>query len=216
MSSERVLPSHFSVDERMQSDRVPRPVTGKFQSVHSINGLSNRSNSLGRSDVKGRSIENYSRLIKQHTEKDAYDERILNEKTRGSHKGEATSLSQQFQHASNMFFNRWWLWELFACFVTLCALIGIVVVLARFNNNPLPNWPYHIGINSLISVFTTLLKAAMLLVLTEGLCLFSLRIYGRLTCSRNQSTQMGMVPATTPIEGSCRLRSCESRSIGSV
>ncbi|KAJ9611536.1 hypothetical protein H2200_004720 [Cladophialophora chaetospira] len=55
------------------------------------------------------------------------------------------------------------------CVLALAALAAIVITLALHEGKTLPKWPSMISINSLIAVFTAILKAAMLLPIAEGL-----------------------------------------------
>lgn len=62
-----------------------------------------------------------------------------------------------------------WLNETMSILVSLGALTAIVVILATHQDQPLPKWPSLISINSLISIFSSILKAALLLPITEGI-----------------------------------------------
>jgi hypothetical protein len=61
-----------------------------------------------------------------------------------------------------------WIVEVLSYIFALVALAAIVITLALHNNKPLPRWPSLISINSLVSIFTAILKAAMLLPVAEG------------------------------------------------
>lgn len=65
-------------------------------------------------------------------------------------------------------FQNWWL-ELLCCFLTIGALLAIMATVLPYEGRPLPNWPYNLSINSLISIYVVILKAAMSVVLAEGL-----------------------------------------------
>ena len=65
------------------------------------------------------------------------------------------------------FLKPWWT-EIIACVLVLLAIIAIVLTLAIHQNQPLPNWPFGISVNSLVSVFAVILKGGMLLILSEG------------------------------------------------
>lgn len=52
--------------------------------------------------------------------------------------------------------------------LVLLAFAAIVTTLSVHQNRPLPQWPSMISINSLISVFTAILKAALILPVAEG------------------------------------------------
>ena len=64
--------------------------------------------------------------------------------------------------------NQWWLWEFLSCLTAVAALLAIIFILNEHNNGPLPNWPYRITINSLLSVLATVLKAAMMVPISQG------------------------------------------------
>ena len=66
------------------------------------------------------------------------------------------------------FLKSWWL-EIGACCIFILALIAIVVTLRPHQNKPLPQWPYSISVNSLISIYAVILKATILLVTAESL-----------------------------------------------
>ena len=66
------------------------------------------------------------------------------------------------------FMKHWWL-EVAACVISILSLIAIIVTLQPHQNKPLPQWPYNISVNSLISVYVVVLKASALLVIAEGL-----------------------------------------------
>jgi hypothetical protein len=65
------------------------------------------------------------------------------------------------------FLKPWWT-ELIACVVVLLAIMALVLTLAIHQNQPLPNWPFGISVNSLVSIFVVILKGGMLLILSEG------------------------------------------------
>jgi Protein of unknown function (DUF3176) len=62
----------------------------------------------------------------------------------------------------------WWL-EFLCCVLFVGALAAVVITIYPYEGRPLPQWPYRLTINSLISVYMVILKAAMLLVAAEGL-----------------------------------------------
>ena len=64
--------------------------------------------------------------------------------------------------------NHAWLIEILSLVVASLAFAAIVITLAVHQNRPLPQWPHLISINSLISVFTAILKAALILPVAEG------------------------------------------------
>ena len=62
----------------------------------------------------------------------------------------------------------WWL-EAVCCILIICGLVGIMVTLSALNNQPLPQWPYGLTVNTFVAAFSVLIKAASGLVLAEGI-----------------------------------------------
>ena len=62
--------------------------------------------------------------------------------------------------AGRMIYDRWLL-EIASCGGSLLVLIAIVVFLYNYDGAEQPDWPYNITINSVISWFTTIMKALM-------------------------------------------------------
>ena len=58
-------------------------------------------------------------------------------------------------------FNNWWTFEISSFVGSVAALLAIIGILVRYNGRPGPEWPDHIAINSVLSWFTTLMKAMM-------------------------------------------------------
>ncbi|KAL1650425.1 hypothetical protein SLS58_001243 [Diplodia intermedia] len=61
-----------------------------------------------------------------------------------------------------------WLTEILAYIVSLIALAAIVITLATHDGRPLPDWPFRVSINALISVFAVILKATMMIPVAEA------------------------------------------------
>ncbi|KAI4160603.1 MAG: hypothetical protein LQ342_005624 [Letrouitia transgressa] len=62
----------------------------------------------------------------------------------------------------------WWV-EAAACTLSMVALFAFVATPYPHQNRPLPQWPYNISVNSLISIYVIILKAMVLFVITEGM-----------------------------------------------
>jgi len=62
-----------------------------------------------------------------------------------------------------------WIWEICAMLVSLLSMLAIVLVLRLHEGRPLPTWPFSITINSLVSVFATIMKATMLVPIAAGI-----------------------------------------------
>ena len=57
----------------------------------------------------------------------------------------------------------WWLYEIGGAVLSFVCLVAIIIVLYRFHGQPLAAWKMPIALNSLISLFSTIAKAALLL-----------------------------------------------------
>ncbi len=62
-----------------------------------------------------------------------------------------------------------WIWEWCAMLISGISLIAIFLILQLHQGRPLPNWPYSITINSLISIFATIFKVTILVPIAQGL-----------------------------------------------
>jgi len=69
------------------------------------------------------------------------------------------------------FFAVWWL-ELLACLVALGSLFAVVGTTYSRQNLPLPRWPYNLQVTTLIAIYIGALKAAILLIASQGKILF--------------------------------------------
>lgn len=59
-------------------------------------------------------------------------------------------------------FNDSWAWEILSCLICLVCLACIVAVLLQYDGKPLPEWPYGITINSILSWITQVFTACMI------------------------------------------------------
>lgn len=62
----------------------------------------------------------------------------------------------------------WWL-EVGASFLFLVSLGAVIATLYPHQGKPLPKWPYHLSVNTVISIYVVVLKSTILLVTAEGL-----------------------------------------------
>ncbi|OHF01925.1 hypothetical protein CORC01_02803 [Colletotrichum orchidophilum] len=58
---------------------------------------------------------------------------------------------------------RIWAWEVFCIFLSVSSFFLIVAVLCSYDQQPLPDWPLNITLNTFLAFFTTLAKAAFML-----------------------------------------------------
>lgn len=83
----------------------------------------------------------------------------------------------------------WWKWELIGVFGSALCLIGIVIMLSKLNDKPLPTWASPqdycvkipktsttkcysskgVSVNSVVSWFSTVAKICVLIPITKGL-----------------------------------------------
>ena len=64
--------------------------------------------------------------------------------------------------------NDWWS-EIGAILLSAVAFVSIIITLYPHDRKPLPQWPYSISVNALISVFVVVFKAAILYMTAEAL-----------------------------------------------
>ncbi len=92
---------------------------------------------------------------------------------------DAVRIRGQSQHGGRLEVLQFWWLELSCCVVFIGALAALIVTIYPYEGRPLPQWPYRLSINSLISVYIVILKAAMLLVAAEGLSQLKWTWFGR-------------------------------------
>lgn len=67
------------------------------------------------------------------------------------------------------FANTYWIYELSSSLISVVALAGLFAVLGSFNGHARPNWPAYVSINTMVAITTAILKASMMLSITEGI-----------------------------------------------
>ncbi|KAJ5420999.1 hypothetical protein N7465_003518 [Penicillium sp. CMV-2018d] len=91
--------------------------------------------------------------------------------TNAKRKSRPLSVSEQqaiLQSQTN-FFGSSWTFEILNCLIAVAFLIAIILVLYNFDGKPVPDWPYGITLNALVSVLSTAMKAGMVCMATEAL-----------------------------------------------
>ncbi|KAK1144074.1 hypothetical protein N8T08_005736 [Aspergillus melleus] len=73
------------------------------------------------------------------------------------------------QSQSTGFCGSSWALEVVSSVVAVAALVAIIVVLYAYDGKPMPDWPYGITLNALVSLLSTVMKAAMAFPITEAL-----------------------------------------------
>ena len=66
------------------------------------------------------------------------------------------------------FLRNWWM-EIGACLLFMIAFVAIIATLYPHQGKPLPEWPFQISINALVSVYVVVLKTTIVFVTAEGL-----------------------------------------------
>ena len=61
----------------------------------------------------------------------------------------------------------WWIKEIGAMLISILSLLCIVTILRMHEGRPLPDWPFSITINSLVSIFSTIMGMTILVSLEE-------------------------------------------------
>lgn len=61
--------------------------------------------------------------------------------------------------------------ETFACFFAIVSILAAFGTLYPFHGRPLPQWPFSMGVNTLLAIYTLILKAAVGFLLSQGIAL---------------------------------------------
>lgn len=64
---------------------------------------------------------------------------------------------------------KYWWKEFVACFLIVAAVAATIGTLYPYQGKPLPQWPYAIKVNALLSAYMVVLKAAATFLLAEGI-----------------------------------------------
>lgn len=80
----------------------------------------------------------------------------------------STKASTRWRRVRNANEN-YWLTEIGSCLVALNALVVIICVLRRYDGDLIPDWRYGITLNALVSILSSIFKAAAVLPLAGGI-----------------------------------------------
>jgi hypothetical protein len=72
-------------------------------------------------------------------------------------------------HATRRFWEWSWTTETFSFVFSVLTLAGLVATLSALQGKPLPKWPQLITINSVLSLFSLLMRTGVSVVLAEGM-----------------------------------------------
>jgi hypothetical protein len=67
------------------------------------------------------------------------------------------------------FYSRQWVSETFSCLFALLAVAGLVITLRAHEHKTLPDWPQLVTINSIVSIFSLLIRGGVCYILAEGI-----------------------------------------------
>lgn len=81
---------------------------------------------------------------------------------------EGTERTRAIHHWSRLETD-WWMKELGALLLSFSSLLCIVLILRIHEGRPLPDWPLSITINSLVSIFSTIMGMTLVVPLAEGI-----------------------------------------------
>lgn len=72
-------------------------------------------------------------------------------------------------NASLRLWRKGWTAETCSCIFALLSLIGLIIMLMAHQDRPLPDWPQIVSINSIVSLFSMMIRAGVSMVLAEGI-----------------------------------------------
>jgi hypothetical protein len=75
---------------------------------------------------------------------------------------------KQFSHYVSRVGQKSWTTETCSYFIAILALAGLVATLSSHQSKPLPQWPQLVTINSIISLFSLIMRTGVGVVLAEG------------------------------------------------
>ncbi|KAI1857459.1 hypothetical protein JX265_011194 [Neoarthrinium moseri] len=83
--------------------------------------------------------------------------------------GQRLQQTHPAQQASRYHVMQFWSWEIMSFWVAVGLLAATVSILAHYEGQKLPEWPFSINLNTLIALLSTILRAAMLVAVAEVL-----------------------------------------------
>jgi hypothetical protein len=72
------------------------------------------------------------------------------------------------QYAVKRMWEKSWTAETLSWIASIMALIGLIATLCAHQSKPLPQWPQLVTINSIISLFSLIMRTCVGVVLAEG------------------------------------------------
>lgn len=82
-----------------------------------------------------------------------------------------TSFNRGWVKSTHFIHSVWtksWTAETFSYVFSILSLAGLIATLMVHQNKPLPDWPQLVTINSVVSLFSLLMRTGISVVLAEG------------------------------------------------
>ena len=79
------------------------------------------------------------------------------------------SSTQRKEGGRQHHWTRIWAWELLSSTFSLACISAVVIILLCIQNKPLESWKFPLQPNTLVSIFSTLSKSALLVAVAEGI-----------------------------------------------
>ena len=76
----------------------------------------------------------------------------------------------------------WWL-EIALLIFSIWLFLAIVILLTQYDKQPMPSWSFHLNLNSMVAILSTLLRSSLFMILGQGLY----NTTGHLRCSTDES-----------------------------
>ena len=100
----------------------------------------------------------------------AQDHQSMLERSMGNEKRAPAVKHSRYTRATSLWYRfetDWWIKEIGAMLISILSLLCIVVILRIHEGRPLPDWPFSITINSLVSIFSTIMGMTILVPLEQ-------------------------------------------------
>jgi hypothetical protein len=95
--------------------------------------------------------------------------KVADEAHASTQRRKARSCWPQLKHAFLWLGRKSWTAEVLSYVFSVLSLVGLVMTLAAHQDRRLPDWPQLVTINSIVSLFSLLMRAGVGFVLAEGI-----------------------------------------------
>ena len=141
----------------------------RLHTQRSVSPLSHSS-----SELSGPSLDHHER-VHAHMRSDsesgtAQDDQSMLERSMGNEKLAPATKHSRYTRAIGLWSRLetdWWIKEIGAMLISILSLLCIVLILRMHEGRPLPDWPFSITINSLVSIFSTVMSMMVLVPLQQ-------------------------------------------------